>query len=156
MREVVEAVKCAVRPARVADVPAMAGLLAELFAIETEFAVDRAKQERGLRILIERSSTGAWVAEAEGGEIVGMATAQTVISTAEGGESAWVEDVVVKQAWRGRGIGARLIDAVHTWCEGRGVLRMQLLADARNDTAMEFYSKKGWERTRMVAVRKKV
>jgi GNAT superfamily N-acetyltransferase len=145
----------AVRPARVADVAAMAGLLAELFAIETEFKVDRAKQERALRMIIERPSAFAWVAEA-GGQVVGMVTAQTVMSTAEGGESAWVEDVVVRNDWRKRGVGRKLIEAVGAWCEGRGITRMQLLADGTNAEAMAFYEGRKWGRTRMVVFRKMV
>ena len=152
-----------IRAAKAADVPAMAGLLAELFAIETEFTVDRAKQERALRMIIERASAAAWVAECGGGgggggggQVVGMVTAQTVVSTAEGGESVWIEDVVVRDGWRGKGIGRRLVQAVEQWCAGRGVTRMQLLADGSNDGAMEFYPKRGWTRTGMVAFRKRV
>jgi GNAT superfamily N-acetyltransferase len=142
-----------VRPARVADLPAMKGLLAELFAIETDFKVDGQKQERALRMIIERPSAAAWVAE-ENGKVVGMITAQTVVSTAEGGESVWIEDVVVTRDRRRTGIGRKLVDAVARWCEGRGIVRMQLLADGANDCAFEFYQRRGWDRTRMVAFRK--
>jgi GNAT superfamily N-acetyltransferase len=133
----------------------MASLLAELFAIEVDFKVDRAKQERGLRMIIERPSAGAWVAE-QGGQIVGMATAQAIVSTAEGGESAWIEDVIVTERLRGQGIGRRLVEAVQAWCAARGVTRMQLLADGGNDRGVDFYEGRGWARTRMVAMRKHV
>src|SRR4051812_40082436 len=147
-------VTVAIRTARVADVPAMAGLLAELFAVETEFTIDRAKQERALRMIIERPSAVAWVADT-GGQVVGMVTAQTVVSTAEGGESAWIEDVIVRSDWRKRGVGRKLIEAVEAWCGGRGITRMQLLADATNEEAMEFYARRQqWVRTRMVAFRR--
>src|SRR3954468_6185228 len=144
-----------IRTAKLADVPAMAGLLAELFAIETEFAVDRAKQERARAMIIERPSAAAWVAEVDG-RIEAMVTAQTVVSTAEGGESVWIEDVMVREAFRKRGIGRKLVQAVEQWCSGRGVTRMQLLADGGNDGAMEFYPRRGWTRTGMVAFRKMV
>jgi ribosomal protein S18 acetylase RimI-like enzyme len=148
-------VEVLIRPAKVADVPAMAGLLAELFAVETEFTVDRAKQERALRMVIERPSAAAWVAEAPDKQVVGMVTAQTVVSTAEGGESAWVEDVIVRQDWRRRGVGRKLIEGVESWCRGRGITRMQLLADSSNEEAMAFYARRSpWQRTRMVAFRK--
>ena len=146
---------CVIRSAKAADVPAMAGLLAELFAVETEFAVDRAKQERALRMIIERPSAAGWVAEC-GGQVVGMVTAQTVVSTAEGGESVWIEDVIVRTGWRRKGIGRKLVQAVEQWCAGRGVTRMQLLADGANEAACEFYPKRGWTRTGMVAFRKTV
>jgi GNAT superfamily N-acetyltransferase len=133
----------------------MASLLAELFVIEKDFKVDRAKQEHGLRMIIERPSAGAWVAE-QGGQVVGMATAQAIVSTAEGGESAWIEDVIVTERLRGQGIGPRLVEAVQAWCAARGVTRMQLLADGANDRGVEFYEGRGWARTRMIAMRKHV
>ena len=153
MTEVDVNVSCVIRTAKLADVPAMAGLLAELFAIETEFPTDRAKQERALRMIIERPSAAAWVAEC-GGQVVGMVTAQTVVSTAEGGESVWIEDVIVRTDCRRKGIGRKLVQAVEQWCAGRGVTRMQLLADGANEGACEFYPKRGWTRTGMVAFRK--
>jgi GNAT superfamily N-acetyltransferase len=148
-------VSCVIRAAKAADVPAMAGLLADLFKVETEFAVDRTKQERALRMIIERPSAAAWVAEC-GGQVVGMVTAQTVVSTAEGGESVWIEDVIVRDGWRRKGIGRRLVQAVEQWCAGRGVTRMQLLADGGNEDAMAFYPHRGWTKTGMVAFRKMV
>jgi GNAT superfamily N-acetyltransferase len=131
----------------------MALLLAELFAIERDFTVDRAKQEHGLRMIIERPSAGAWVAEVAG-QVVGMATAQAVVSTAEGGESAWIEDLIVTQRLRGQGIGRKLVEAIQAWCAARGVTRMQLLADADNARGVDFYQGRGWAKTRMVAMRK--
>lgn len=131
----------------------MAGLLAELFAIETDFRIDRAKQERALRMIIERPSAAAWVADCDG-RVVGMITAQTVVSTAEGGESVWIEDVIVREGYRRRGIGRRLVQAVEQWCAGRGAARIQLLADSSNEPACAFYPKRGWTRTGMVAFRK--
>jgi GNAT superfamily N-acetyltransferase len=148
-------VSCVIRAAKAADVPAMAGLLADLFKIETEFPIDRTKQERALRMIIERPSAAAWVAECDG-QVVGMVTAQTVVSTAEGGESIWIEDVVVRDGWRRKGIGRRLVQAVEQWCAARGVTRMQLLADGGNEDAMAFYPHRGWTRTGMVAFRKHV
>jgi GNAT superfamily N-acetyltransferase len=148
-------VSCVIRAAKAADVPAMAGLLADLFKIETEFPIDRTKQERALRMIIERPSAAAWVAECDG-QVVGMVTAQTVVSTAEGGESIWIEDVIVRDGWRRKGIGRRLVQAVEQWCAARGVTRMQLLADGGNEDAMAFYPHRGWTRTGMVAFRKRV
>src|SRR5436190_8323018 len=147
--------KVTIRAARVADVPAMASLLAELFAIEKDFKIDRAKQERSLRMIIERPSAGAWVVEMNG-QVVGMATAQTIVSTAEGAESSWIEDVIVTERLRGQGIGRRLVEAVQSWCAARGVTRMQLLADGANVRGVDFYEGRGWNRTRMIAMRKHV
>jgi GNAT superfamily N-acetyltransferase len=93
-------------------------------------------------------------AEAEG-QVVGLASAQILISTAEGGPAGLVEDVVVAEGWRGRGIGRKLVAALEQWAATRGATRLQLLADRDNRPALRFYDAIGWERTRLICLRKK-
>jgi len=44
---------CTIGPARTEDVPALASLLAELFAIEVDFQPDSHRQRKGLALLLE-------------------------------------------------------------------------------------------------------
>lgn len=141
-----------IRPATHADLAAMTELLEQLFGIETEFAVDKAKQMRGLALLLETPKAVVLVADV-GGKVVGMVTMQTVVSTAEGGPVGWVEDLVVDEAWRGKGIGSSLLRAILGLAFARGLSRVQLLADAENAAALLFYHRHGLRRTRMVCVR---
>lgn len=145
------------RNATTRDIGAMTELLAELFRLEPDFPVRPDVQARGLRLLLAAArSGGACVKVAEertSGRVVGMATVQTVVSTAEGALSGWIEDVVVTAEWRGRGIGRRLLDALAAWAAKRGVTRLQLLADYDNHGALEFYVRHGWRRTRMTPLR---
>ena len=140
-----------IRPATAADLPAMVGLLGQLFAIETEFVVDPICQERGLALLLEAPQACLMVADV--GDVVGMVTVQTLISTAEGGPVGLLEDLVVDQGWRGRGIGSALLQAALAWAFSRGLSRVQLLADVQNPRAFAFYSRHGLRRTRMVCLR---
>ena len=87
------------------------------------------------------------------GRVVGMATVQFVISTAEGAPSGWVEDVIVTASRRGCGIGGRLLEALALACVRRGVTRLQLLADRHNRLALKFYAGRGYQRTRMTPLR---
>lgn len=144
----------AVRPANVADLDALVALLGVLFSIEADFRPDPARQRRGLaRMLADPRARVVLVAEAAG-RAVGMATAQLVVSTAEGGPSALVEDVVVEDAWRGRGVGRRLMGALEAWAAVRGATRLQLLADRGNAPALGFYARLGWRPTRLVCLRR--
>lgn len=137
------------RQARAEDLPALVGLLAQLFAIETDFAIDPAVQARGLALLLARPEAVVLVAEAEG-RTVGMCTVQLTASTARGGLSAGVEDVVVDAAWRGRGIGRALLATAEAWARERGAVRLALLADETNHAALDFYDRLGFVRTRLV------
>ncbi len=143
-----------VRPANEADIESLVRLLGELFAIEQDFRPDRERQRRGLALMLaERRACCVLVAE-HGGAVVGMATAQLVISTAQGAPSAWIEDVVVARAARGRGVGRRLIEAVVERAGELGATRCQLLADRENVPALGFYAHLGWSRTQLICLRR--
>jgi len=137
------------------DVPAMSDLLEELFSIETDFRADPDKQQRGLRLLLEQPTTRLIVAELDG-NVIGMCSVQTMISTAEGNTSGLIEDVVVRHEYRSRGIGRCLLDAAIAWAEQQGMARIQLLADQRNTPALQFYDRLGWEMTNMFCLRKRL
>lgn len=139
----------ALREARTEDTAGLVVLLAQLFAIEADFAIDPEVQARGLALLHARPDAVILVAEA-GGRVVGMCTVQLTASTARGGLSAGVEDVVVDQAWRGRGIGRALLAGAESWARGRGAVRVALLADETNLPALDFYDRRGFTRTRLV------
>lgn len=145
---------CAVRPAQRDDLPVLCALLGELFSIEADFRPDPARQWAGLeRLLAHAPEAVVLVAELDG-VVVGMCTAQVLISTAEGGEAALVEDVVVRGDRRGCGIGSALLTALEAWCRRRGIRRLQLLADRANPPALDFYRARGWQPTQLMAWRK--
>lgn len=145
---------CCVRPARRDDLPALCTLLGELFAIEADFQADPYKQWRGLELLLTQSQEALLLVAELDGAVVGMCSAQVLLSTAEGGEVALVEDVVVRSDQRGMGVGSRLLAGVESWCLERGIRRLQLLADRGNTPALDFYHTKGWQPTQLTAWRK--
>jgi GNAT superfamily N-acetyltransferase len=143
-----------IRAAKLGDVESMVELLRTLFALEPDFTFNPFKQRQGLVKLICQEQ-GKCVLVAEIGErLVGMCTAQTVISTAEGGLVGWVEDVVVAPAYRGKGVGKWLLITLESWAVAEGLKRLQLIADRDNETAREFYVHLGWHPTRLVVLRK--
>ena len=132
----------------------MSDLLTELFSIETDFAPDVEKQIRGLSVLIAGPPGRARVLVAEqSGLVVGMATVQTLISTAEGGRVGLIEDVIVHCDVRGRGIGTQLLAAIVDWARVNGLTRLQLLADRDNQPAQAFYISRNWSSTHLICLR---
>ena len=145
-----------IRNAEYKDMDAMIGLLEELFSIEADFTADRTRQERGLKFMLEGCGKHRCmkVAEVEG-QVVAMCSAQLLVSTAEGAYSALVEDMVVRESMRGKGMGAALLNDMREWARLRGVTRMQLLADQDNQPALRFYKKQGWTSTRLICLKNK-
>jgi GNAT superfamily N-acetyltransferase len=142
-----------IRHATAADLEPMVRLLADLFSIEVDFRVDPVRQRRGLAMLLGEPRAAVLVAT-RGGAVVGMVTAQLVISTSEGDLSALVEDLVVDRAERQRGVGRALIAACEEWARSRDATRLQLLTDRDNETALRFYERTGWSSTRLVCLRR--
>jgi ribosomal protein S18 acetylase RimI-like enzyme len=143
------------RSAKTMDIPGLVELLRLLFALEEDFSFNAEKQQQGLALLVENKETLIVVAETEDG-VVGMATGQTLISTACGGKAMVVEDVVVAPAWRGQGLGSQLVAELQHWGHVQGMTRMQLLADRNNRAGLGFYEKTGWQTTALICLRKRL
>jgi GNAT superfamily N-acetyltransferase len=141
------------RPANSNDIETLQKLLAMLFTLEQDFEPDVRKQHLGLELLLKSDQSHVVIAETAG-DVIGMATLQLVISTAEGAAAAWIEDVIVDPAWRGQGIGGRLLDSLAEWATTKGVTRLQLVADCNNQPALDFYASQGWDQTALIALRK--
>ncbi|MCG7869254.1 MAG: GNAT family N-acetyltransferase [Candidatus Thiodiazotropha taylori] len=135
------------------DIDKMVDLLRQLFSIEADFNVDPDKQRRGLELLQESEAAEIFVVRGARQEVVAMATLQLVVSTAEGGLVAWMEDVVVDADHRGQGVGEFLLSHINRWVESRGIKRVQLVADRDNRSAIEFYKTQGWQEINLNVLR---
>lgn len=141
-----------IEPATASDIDSLVTLLDVLFSIEQDFKPDASAQRRGLEMLLgkpERSRI--FVARHATQGIVGMISAQIVISTAIGAPSVWIEDVVLLAAFRSQGLGKALLAAATDWAIQQGAGRLQLLADADNTPALDFYRHLNWQPTRLFA-----
>ena len=96
--------------AKEVDIADLVHLLSILFSIEKDFIPDSDKQQKGLQLLIKNQHTATiQVARNNDEKVVGMVSAQLVISTSQGATSAWMEDMVINEAYRGHGIGKQLL-----------------------------------------------
>lgn len=138
-----------------ADIEQLLPLLQQLFALEADFSFNPEHVSQGLAAIMQQPERAVVLVARSEKSVVGMCSAQLVISTAEGGLSAWVEDVVVDQGFRGRGVGTMLLDRLAQWCQQHGVRRMQLVADRDNRPALEFYRRSGWQATNLEVLQRR-
>lgn len=144
-----------IRRANHEDIKALVGLLKELFSIEEDFAFDESKQRCGLKMMLEDDISKCIMVAETNKTVVGMCTAQILVSTAEGGKAALIEDMVVNENYRGRGIGRLLMSSIEDWSISQGVKRLQLLADCNNKNALEFYKDLKWNNTQLICLHKR-
>lgn len=136
------------------DLPQLAELLAELFTLESDFHPECDKQLRSLRLILDNPAQGKLFVLRVDGKVAGMANALITISTAEGGRVLLLEDVIIRSAHRGEGLGRRLVEHVLVWAKAQGMTRVTLLADRDNQDALDFYRKLGFASSHMMVLRK--
>lgn len=142
--------------ARTGDLAQLVELLGILFTQEHELAPDAAKQERGLRLILQDPAIGRIYVARDGGRVLGMVNIMRTVSTAEGGLAGYLEDFVVRPELRSKGLGARLLDYAIAQARADGLLRLILLTDGDNISAQRLYERVGFARSAMLPMRLKL
>ena len=132
-----------IRKGTKADLPAALNLIKELAEYErapqevTNTVADMEREGFG-----ENPLFGYFVAEKEGGEIVGIALYYFAYSTWKG-RTLYLEDIVVTERLRRQRIGRKLFDAVVQVAHETGAKRMAWQVLDWNEPAIAFYNQIG-------------
>jgi GNAT superfamily N-acetyltransferase len=128
-----------IRPAGPQDVALLLALFGELAEYEHLSDQLQATEERLHRALFgERPAAEALIAEV-GGETAGYAIYFSTFSTFLAIEGVWLEDLYVRPAHRGAGVGRALLARVAAVVRERGGERLEWSALDWNELALGFY-----------------
>jgi GNAT superfamily N-acetyltransferase len=151
-----------IRPAISPDIPKMISLdhdyatghvwqmTLDLTEIQSQVTFREVKLPREVHVNYPRSIrrlADSWTKRnllllAEEGEIVrGYISLQLGLAPA----SAWVEDLVVDRLQRRKGIGSTLVLAAQDWCGRKGLHRITLEMQPKNNPAIQFANHLGFE-----------
>ena len=142
-----------VEPATLAQLDDLVELVMELLRIEADFKPDRAKQEQGLRLILEQPSRGRIFVVRTDHKIIGMVNLLFTISTAEGGFVLLMEDVIIHPDHRGHGYGTTLLEHVLKFAQEKNFLRITLLTDEISAESQRFFKRFGFEFSHMIPMR---
>ena len=134
-----------IRTATPADVPVLLELVAELAEYEREPEAATGTTADYLAALFPTDAEPAvfaFVAEVEGA-VAGMAIWFRTFSTWTGRHGIWLEDLYVRPAYRGHGLGADLMAELARVCLERGYPRLEWTVLDWNTPAIEVYSHLG-------------
>jgi ribosomal protein S18 acetylase RimI-like enzyme len=132
-----------VSPAAPADIDALLPLMREFYAGE-KLPFDEVVLRRALAELwAEPLHGGVWLARM-GPEPVGYGVLCCGFSLEYRGRDAFVDELYVRPAWRDRGIGNRLLDAMETRCREAGIVALHLEVDHDNPDGRRLYAKRGF------------
>lgn len=133
----------AVREAGPADVPVILQLVRELAVYEREpDAVEATEGMLGEALFGVAPTASCHVATLDG-EVVGFALWYVTFSTWKGLPGLWLEDLFVRPAARGHGLGKALLQELAAVCVERGYPRFEWWVLDWNEPAIGFYRSLG-------------
>lgn len=143
------ATQTAVREAGSADVEGVATAVEALLAELGGRCPERSVLETEVRALLDDPEGGSvLIAEADG-HIVGVLSASWQRAIHVPGVYATIQDLWVDEAWRSRGVGAELVEAIASQARTRGVSRLEVGLPRETFAAIasteSFYRRNGFE-----------
>jgi GNAT superfamily N-acetyltransferase len=134
-----------IRPAGPEDCGTIANLVYELAVYEKLEQFARATDDDFRRHLFGPRPCAEVIIAELGGEPVGFALAFTTFSTFRGKPGLYLEDIFVRSAYRGRGIGKALMATLARVARQRGFARLEWAVLDWNAPAIGFYRSLGAE-----------
>jgi GNAT superfamily N-acetyltransferase len=143
------ATESTIREAGAGDVEGVAAAVEALLVELGGRCPERAQLEAETRALLEDPAGGSvLIAEADG-EIVGVLSASWQRAIHVPGVYATIQDLWVDGAWRSRGVGAELVEAIASQARSRGVGRLEVGLPRGTFAAIasteSFYRRNGFE-----------
>jgi GNAT superfamily N-acetyltransferase len=131
-----------IRAARRGDETSLFGLIGELAEYEGLSGEVKGDADLLAEALFDREEAEALIAEVDA-DAVGYAVFFATFSTFECRPGLWVEDLFVKPAQRGKGIGRALLGRIAALALERGCARLEWSALDWNEPALRFYEELG-------------
>lgn len=109
----------------------------------------RPRPQHHLDRALQSTSDAIYVAEAPDGQVVGMVHVRVYDTPSNAPLSVQrrrghVEDIVVDECYRRRGVGRALMERAVVWCREQGVSQLLLTVWAGNQEAETFYRRLGY------------
>jgi len=117
-------------------------LVAQLREHQVEMPAGRIAD--AVRGVLRHPERGRILVAAEAGRIVGVAALSFVWPIEHAGRSAWLEELYVEPALRGRGIGTRLLRLALRVAAESGAVAVDLEVDAEHQRAAGLYAREGF------------
>lgn len=132
-----------IRPARPDEAGPLAALMAENYA-EAGLPMAEPRARAAFEALLGDDGLGAvWIAEAAG-QPIGYAVLALGFSLEYGGRDAFLDDLFVRPAHRGAGVGRQLLEAAVAACRRLGVGALHLEVERSNQRAQALYRGAGF------------
>lgn len=127
-----------VRPATVADAPAISQLTAEL-----GYAMDAEASRAALTTMLQHPVYAVLVAESDSTQLAGWVAVENRLSL-ESGAFAEITGLVVGSAFRKRGVGKQLLQSAEQWALRQGFQSLRVRSSISRQESHPFYESLGF------------
>ncbi|MFL5800444.1 MAG: GNAT family N-acetyltransferase [Roseiflexaceae bacterium] len=132
------------RVAGVSDTPTLIQLMREYYAFD-HLPFDEAAARPALEALLDNGSFGrAWLIE-DGGAAIGYVVLTLGYSLEYHGRDAFIDELYIREGYRGRGIGRQALALLEATCRELGVQALHLEVERSNPVAQEVYRRAGYK-----------
>ena len=130
-------------PAIDEDSDLLAGLMREFYLVE-HLHYDEQIVRRALRLILGNRLYGMIHIISLDAEVIGYVVLTFGFSLEFHGRNALLDELYVREAFRGRGVGGKALDMVEEICRREGIAAIHLEVDRSNTMARELYHRAGY------------
>jgi len=106
---------------------------------------DRERARRATEVLLKHPEHGGiWLIQVKA-STVGYLVLTLGFSLEFEGSYGLLDELYLKEPWRGKGIGTKALEFAEEWCRKRGVKALRLEVDQSNEGARQLYVRLGFE-----------
>lgn len=132
------------QPLAPADFESLFGMMRE-FYVHEEMPFDETVARQALLKMLDNDSLGRVFLIYAGGEIAGYTVLTFGYSLEFHGRDAFVDELFLREKYRGQGIGQQTLEFLSSVCAESGVKALHLEVDHKNNTAQQTYRKFGFK-----------
>ena len=132
------------RRAEPGDVDAVVALMRAYYEEDGYTFVASEARAAALMLIGDAALGGLWVA-VEGKSVVGYVAVALGFSFEYRGREAFVDELLIAESHRGRGLGREALDVAQAYCREAGVNALHLEVEAHRESALELYRRFGFE-----------
>ena len=116
-----------------------------VYTMPTPYVTTKGKVAMHIRMCNADKSHNIYVAENDGGRIVGYVGAHWLPYLFLDGPEGYLSELFIREEYRGQGIGTKLLETVKIEAKKRGCSRLLLLNSRKRESYQRsFYKKHGW------------
>jgi diamine N-acetyltransferase len=129
-----------VRKAQLEDVPAIHTMIQEF----ANFIRTPEKVQVTVEQMLRDGAVQGWLVAEADGQLIGFASVFDAYYSWSG-KALYLDDLYVREPYRGQGIGQLLLDAVISLARSRGCVKLKWQVSRWNQHAIDFYTRQGAE-----------